>query len=94
MKHLLVAGVTKLINHYEGGTYAIGKTESGAQPEWKTVEFSYKGFERGNSGKEFMLGTKWIRVVLMLNYNSGYPDFKVENVGAEVDLRDIQWNLE
>jgi hypothetical protein len=26
MKHLLVAGVTKLINHYEGGTYAIGKT--------------------------------------------------------------------
>jgi len=25
----------------------------------------------------------------MSNYNSGYPDFKIEDKGAQVDLKDI-----
>jgi len=27
----------------------------------------------------------------MSNYNSGYPDFKVEEKGGSVDLRCIEW---
>ncbi len=30
-----------------------------------------------------------MRAVIMSNYNSGYPDFKIENKGAQVDLKDI-----
>ena len=30
-----------------------------------------------------------MRVVIMSNYNSGYPDFKIEDKGAQVDLKDI-----
>jgi hypothetical protein len=37
------------------------------------------------------LGTKYIRIVIMSNYNTGYPDFKVENKAAQVDLKDIEW---
>ena len=48
-----------------------------------------KGLSRVNSGKEFLLGTKYVRLVIMSNYNSGYPDFKIENKGAQVDLKDI-----
>ncbi len=27
----------------------------------------------------------------MSNYNSGFPDFKIENKGAHVDIKDIEW---
>jgi len=31
MKHLMTEGITMVANHYEGGTYAIGCSESGVQ---------------------------------------------------------------
>ena len=37
------------------------------------------------------MGTSFIRIVLLVNYNSGHPDFQVEKKDAEVDIRDIQW---
>lgn len=45
-----------------------------------------------NTGKSFLYGTKYIRIVIMSNYNSGFPDFKVANKAAHVDIKDILWN--
>ena len=79
------------MNHYQGGTYSIGGTYSGKQPEWKKVELSYKGEGRSNNGSEFLIGTAFIRIVLLINYNSGYPEFKIEKKNAEVDIRELEW---
>ena len=32
-----------------------------------------------------------MRIVLLVNYNSGYPDFKVDKKDAEVDVRELEW---
>jgi hypothetical protein len=65
------------MNHYQGGTYAIGGTFKGVEQTWKKVQMNYKDEGRSNSGQEFLVGTKWVRIVLLVNYNSGFPDFAV-----------------
>jgi len=37
----------------------------------------FKGVSRSNNGSSFLFGSKWIRVVMLVNYNSGFPDFAV-----------------
>lgn len=79
------------MNHFQGGTYAIGPTLKGKQENWTNVEVAYKGEGRTNNGSEFLLGTKEVRIVLLVNYNSGFPDFKVEKKEAEVEIKNVSW---
>lgn len=44
------------------------------------------GGERKNEGHSFLIGTKYVRILLMANYNSGYPDFNVANKQGIVDF--------
>lgn len=67
----------------------MGGSYKGAEPVWKEVSMDFKGISRENNGTGFLLGTKWARVVLLVNYNSGFPDFAVEKKQASVDFRTI-----
>ena len=35
------------------------------------------------------MGTKYVRVLAMLNYNSGHPHFQIEDKNTEIDIKDI-----
>ena len=39
-------GVTRLMNHYEGGTYCIGKSLNGSANEWSSIEMEFTGCSR------------------------------------------------
>jgi hypothetical protein len=75
------------MNHHQGGTYSIGGTFEGCQANWKQIEVLFQGEGRENGGKEFLVGTKFVRIVMLVNYNSGHPDYRVVRKDAEVDFR-------
>lgn len=43
IKNSIIDGVTKIANHYEGGTYAIGSTTTGLTEGWQRVQLEYSG---------------------------------------------------
>jgi hypothetical protein len=61
------------MNHVEEGSYVICQTYKEAVYEWREVCCKISGVEWRNSGCNLLLGTKYVRILAMLNYNSGHP---------------------
>lgn len=65
------------MNHFEGGTYTYAECFDEYIKQWIQKTFWFKGETRCNEGNKFRKGTKYIKVVLLSNYNSGFPNFKI-----------------
>ncbi len=70
---------TVLVNHIEQGSYAICETFNSVEVDWKQVRAEIEDKLWKNSGRNFLYGTRYIRLLFMLNYNSGHPDYFIEN---------------
>lgn len=55
--------------------------------EERQVTISY-----GKEGeKQLFPESKYVRVMALVNYNSGYPEYKVENKEGEFWVSEIRW---
>lgn len=66
---------TLLLNHAEQGSCVVCYTGNGQEEQWKEVKVNGRvGKWQGvNDGGVLLEGTRFVRVVAMVNYNSGYP---------------------
>jgi hypothetical protein len=85
-RNILRKGTTVLINHFETGTYVIGKVLHDQLVNWTKCTMDFQGFSRENCHTKFLESTRYIRLVVMSNFNSGYPQFNVEHKEAELSF--------
>lgn len=76
-KRLIEFNKTQLMNHFEGGTYTFAECFDDHIKKWMQKSFWFKGETRAAETNKFRKGTKFIKIVLLSNYNSGFPDFKI-----------------
>jgi hypothetical protein len=91
-KGLITLGKTRIMNHFEGGTYAFAECFDDYLKKWITKSYWYKGESRGTETNKFRQGTKFVKIVLLSNYNSGFPDFKINNREACVFWKNIEFH--
>jgi hypothetical protein len=70
---------TVLVNHIEKGSYVICDTFNSSELDWKEIRTQIVGRDWNNSGHNFLHSTRYVRLLGMLNYNSGHPDYFIEN---------------
>ena len=92
-KGFIKFGQTKLMNHFEGGTYAFAECLDEHIKKWITRSYWYKGESRGTETNKFRKGTKFVKVVLLSNYNSGFPDFKINNKDASLYWKNVEFSI-
>ncbi len=80
------------MNHFEGGTYTFAECFDEHVKKWITKSYWFKGETRGSESNKFRKGTKFVKIVLLSNYNSGFPDFKIHNKDASVFWRNVNFN--
>lgn len=88
-RHLLEKSKSVLMNHFEGGVGCIGVTQAIEKGTWHKIEIPYQGVLWTNSGRNFFPGTRYIRVVVMVNYSEGYPSCEVENKNGVFEFRKV-----
>ena len=81
------------MNHFEGGTYAFAECFDEHLKKWITKSYWFKGESRGTETNKFRKGTKFVKIVLLSNYNSGFPDFKINNKDASVYWKNVEFTL-
>lgn len=81
------------MNHYQGGSYCIGHSFNPEQDleDWNEVNVEFNGAEWNNTGHTFFPSTHYIRILFMINYNSGHPHYHIHNPNAQVQIRNIRW---
>ena len=92
-KGSITLGQTVLMNHFEGGTYAFAECFDEYLKKWITKNYWFKGESRGTETNKFRKGTKYVKIVLLSNYNSGFPDFKITNRDAQVLWKNVEFTL-
>jgi hypothetical protein len=70
LRSLIVPGVSRIRNHYAGGTYLYSAAAYAVVPRaWTTFQSGIITAEGlGNQGDMFRPGTRHVRVLLLLNY--------------------------
>lgn len=90
-KGIINFGKTKIMNHFEGGTYAFAECFDEYIKKWISKSYWYKGESRGTETNKFRQGTQYIKIVLLSNYNTGFPDFKINNKDASVYWKNVKF---
>ena len=81
------------MNHFEGGTYTFAECFDEFIKKWVTKSYWFKGETRGTETNKFRQGTKYVKIVILSNYNSGFPDFKIHNKEAAVFWKNVEFNI-
>ncbi|KAL4434750.1 hypothetical protein ABPG74_017170 [Tetrahymena malaccensis] len=83
---------TQLMNHFEGGTYTFAECFDDYIKKWMQKSFWFKGETRSTETNKFRKGTKYVKIVILSNYNSGFPDFKILQKDASIYWKNIEFN--
>ena len=80
------------MNHIDGGTYNFCEYFNQSYQNWVVKQYNISGESRINEQCKFRKGTKFVRIVILANYNSGHPDYAVINKNAQFSFRNVEFS--